>query len=87
MAEIVVRRRQADPSRTASDMAVPLADRRHAARTLRSILHVMQRERGQGLWSDADPEVLIDGAFAGRLRKQGSVEELVTQVLERLYPE
>jgi hypothetical protein len=45
----------------------------------------MQRERGRGRWSDADPEILVDGSLAGRLRTHETIEEFVDQVLERVF--
>ncbi len=84
VSQIVIRRRQADANRTASEIVVPVMDKKRTARTLRGILHDAQRDRGRGLWSDADPEVLVDGTVVARLRRQEAIEELVERVLERL---
>jgi len=83
MSEIVVRRYQADLSRTASEVVLAATDRWHAAASLREVLGGMQRDRGQGLWSDSDPEVLVDGAVVGRMRRQEAIEDLVDYVVER----
>jgi hypothetical protein len=85
MAEIVIRRRHADPSRTAADVVIRAGEKGHTERSLKVILYGMQRERGRGPWSDADPEVLVDGAVAGRLRMQESADELIARVLEWVY--
>jgi hypothetical protein len=72
-ANIIVRRRQADANRTASDIVVQLEDEKGTARALR------------GLWSDADPEVLVDGIVVARLRTREAIEDLVDLVLERFH--
>lgn len=86
MSRIIVRRRQADAARTASDIVVPVTDAKRTARALREILHDAQRDRGRGVWSDADPEVLVDDSVVGRLREQHAIDELVDRVLERVRP-
>ena len=83
MTEIVVRRRQADADRTPSEIVVHFSDRRRTAADLRAILFDLQRERGRGVWSDADPELLVGGSVVARLRRREAIEELVERVLER----
>lgn len=82
---LVIRRRQADVSRTIREVTVAVTDRRRTAKGLEEVLHHMQRERGKGLWSDADPEVLVGASLAGRLRQGETIEELVSHVLERVF--
>lgn len=84
MNSIVVRRRQADAQRTASDIVVHVEDAKRTARALREILHDFQRDRGRGIWSDADPELLVDGIVVARLRIHEAIDELVDRILERL---
>lgn len=86
MGEIVVRRRQNDTSRTASEIVVSAKDKGRAATTLREILHAAQRDRGRGLWSDADPEILVDGSVIALLREHEIIAELVEHVLRRACP-
>lgn len=87
MGEIVIRRRQNDTSRTAREIVVSVMDKGHAATTLKEILHTAQRDRGRGLWSDADPEILVDGSVIGRLRKHEIIAELIEHVLRRACPD
>jgi hypothetical protein len=82
--EVIIRRRQVDAGRPV-DLLVPIADKRSTAIKLREILHDMQRERGSGRWSHADPEILVEGSLAGRLRTHETIEEFVDQVLERVF--
>jgi hypothetical protein len=82
MAEIVIRRRRATADRMVNEIVVPVTDRKLAASRLHAILHDVQRERGSDAWSDADPEVLVDGAAVGRLRRHETIEDLVKHVLE-----
>jgi len=84
--EIVVRRRQNGASRTASEIVVSAKDKGRAATTLKEILHTAQRDRGRGLWSDADPEILVDGSVIARLRKHEIIAELIEHVLQRAWP-
>lgn len=87
MREIVVRRRQNDVSRTASEIVISVMDKDRAATTLKEILHRAQCDRGRGLWSDADPEILVDGSVIGRLRKHEIIAELIEHVLQRACPD
>lgn len=84
MAKILIRRRQAGAARSV-DVMFPAADRRQTDEGLHAILQGMQLERGRGTWSDADPEILIDGAFAGRLRRREVIGELVERILETAH--
>jgi hypothetical protein len=85
--QIVVRRRQNDTSRTAREIVVAVMDKGRAAMALREILCTAQRDRGRGLWSDADPEILVDGSVIGRLRKHEIITELVEHVLRCACPD
>jgi hypothetical protein len=82
MSDIVIRRRQTDGPRTVSEIVVPVTDKTRTGRSLTEFLYGVQRERGRGLWSDADPEVLVNGSAVGRLRKHEAIEELVEHILE-----
>ena len=83
MSEIVVRRTQGDAKHTPSDIVVPVTERKLTGRRLKEILQTVQRERGKGVWSNADPEVLVDGFVIGRVRDLDSIEQLVEIALER----
>lgn len=83
MSEIVIRRHRADVSRTPSEVVLAVTDRKRTAASLREVLGGMQRDRGRGLWSDADPEVLVDGAVVGCMRSREAIGDLVDHVLER----
>ncbi len=63
---------------------VQVADAKRTARALREILHDYQRDRGRGIWSDADPELLVDGVVVARLRVHEAIDELVDRRLERV---
>lgn len=82
---LVIRRRQADATRTLHEVTVTVTDRRHTAKGLEVVLHNMQRERGKGFWSNADPEVLVGASLVGRLRQGETIEELVNHVVERVF--
>ena len=81
---IVIRRTQAGAGAQVY-LLVPITDKRSTAIKLREILHDMQRERGRGRWADADPEILVEGSLAGRLRTHSTIEEFVDQLLERVF--
>jgi len=83
MKEIVIRRHQADASRTSSEVVLAATDRTHIALNLKEILGGMQRDRGRGLWSDSDPEVLVDGAVVGLVRRHEAIDALVEYVVQR----
>lgn len=85
MNRIVVRRKRIDTQNTVNDLEVPVTDRTRTAMSLKEILDKMQRERGRGPWSDADPEVLVDGCFAGRLRRGESIEDLMNHIVEQVF--
>jgi hypothetical protein len=84
VSEVVIRRRQVDAGRPV-DLLIPITDKRSTAVKLREILHDMQRDRGRGRWSQPDPEILVEGSLAGRLRTHETIEEFVDQVLERVF--
>jgi hypothetical protein len=48
------------------------------------VLSTSQHERGKGVWSDADPEVWIEGSFVGRLGRNVDAGLLARDALVQL---
>lgn len=85
MSEIVIRRYQGDESHSSSEIMIrPTTDGRKTAAQLRGILRTEQQERGTGVWSDADPEVLVGDALVGRVHGFEDIDGLVKTVLDIL---
>jgi hypothetical protein len=84
MYRITVRRQQANAERSISDFVIHGEDAKKVAGHLREFLRVAQGERGKGVWSDADPEVWIDGTFVGRLERDGDIASLVRETMAQV---
>jgi len=52
---------------------------------VKKVLLNLQRERGRGAWSNADPEVLLGGSVVGRLREREAIDEFAAHILERVF--
>lgn len=85
MPNIIVRRRLAEAAGTVTEVVVfAVGDRTDPEPRLRRTLQTAQDERGQGRWSDADPEVWIGNSLIGRLPPGGDIEALVQQTIGQL---
>jgi hypothetical protein len=84
MHRIAVRRRQANEGLSVREFVIQADTTMKLERQLREFLSISQHERGSGVWSDADPEVWIEGSFVGRLSPEGDVERLAREALVQL---
>jgi hypothetical protein len=84
MHRITVRRHQANSERSHSDFVVQADTAAKLDGQLRDFLRLTQHERGKGVWSEADPEVWIEGTFIGRLQRDGDVAQLAREAVVRL---
>jgi hypothetical protein len=84
MHRITVRRLQANEDRSISDFVIQAETTSKLEHQLREFLKRSQHERGKGVWSDADPEVWIEGSFVGRLGRDGDAAPLARDALVQL---
>ncbi len=87
MHRITVRRHQANEANedgSTSDFVIQAETTALLERRLREFLSRSQHERGSGVWSDADPEVWIEGTFVGRLGRDGDAAPLARDALVQL---
>jgi hypothetical protein len=84
MHRIAVRRRQAHEGPSVREFVIQADTTAKLERQLREFLTVSQHERGTGGWSDADPEVWIEGSFVGRLERDRDAAPLARDALVQL---
>ena len=81
MADITIRRYQADLARSHNDFVVLGRDAKDLDRHLRDSLRLAEAERGKGVWSQEDPEVWIGGRCVGRLERGGDIADLARRAM------
>lgn len=82
MHQITVRRYEADEARSHNDFVLTGDDARRVGANLEDTLRTAQKERGRGLWSDADPEVWFGTTLVGHLGPDDDVAQLTRRVRE-----
>jgi len=80
---LFVGRHQADEAHSPSDVVIRDGPPKTVERQLRSVLCSEQRERGIGVWSNADLEVWSGDTLVGFVGPDGGIEDLVKRTMHR----
>jgi hypothetical protein len=76
MLRITVRRHQGNEERSRNDFVVRGEDPKKVERQVRDLLRTAQTQRGTGIWSGADPQVLLGNTLIGQLGSEDDITYL-----------